>query len=114
MTSKQARIWKLSQADSQRITCTCGKPARYGHTANGGAPFFYDCWNCLSTENRILLTAQQISTKLRIAIHGLHCKGNDPQSPEHDANKQWLSQVSQTDASLIVPILEALVRAVRS
>ena len=35
--------WKLTLKDSTRIACHCGKPARYGRTASGGAPYIYEC-----------------------------------------------------------------------
>ena len=35
--------WKLTLKDSTRIACHCGKPARYGRTADGGAPYMYEC-----------------------------------------------------------------------
>lgn len=35
--------WKLSRKDATRIACHCKRPARYGRTADGGAPFIYEC-----------------------------------------------------------------------
>lgn len=36
-------MWKLTRKDSTRIACHCGSPARFGSTADGGAPYNYDC-----------------------------------------------------------------------
>jgi hypothetical protein len=36
-------MWKLSRKEATRIACHCGKPARYGRTADGGAPYIYEC-----------------------------------------------------------------------
>lgn len=49
----QAKAWKLTDEDSTRIACDCGKPARFGRTVNGGAPFFYECEQCIPADLRI-------------------------------------------------------------
>lgn len=40
-------MWKLGRKESTRIACHCGKPARFGRTADGGAPYFYECSSCI-------------------------------------------------------------------
>lgn len=45
----EAKTWKLTAPDGKRIRCNCGKAAIYGHTSNGGAPFFYYCAECISS-----------------------------------------------------------------
>ena len=42
-------MWKLKRKDVNRIACQqCKWPwARYGMTADGGAPYFYACSKCV-------------------------------------------------------------------
>jgi hypothetical protein len=40
------RVWKLRDEDSKRILCDCGAAAKLGRTADGGAPYIYECEQC--------------------------------------------------------------------
>jgi len=48
-------MWKLSRKDASRIACKCGRPARWGSSENGGAPYLYDCSKCAPTGRPVTL-----------------------------------------------------------